>query len=96
MIVVDLQEDPVLLTPEDSKEKPYVAILKVCDESLLLPIWTMYQGIVLGIQIMSFCRHHQDLWLITPVTYLDDIRTLEKYDAKNRVSDFQFFLCLNL
>ena len=26
-----VQEDPVLLTPEDSTEKPYVAILKVCD-----------------------------------------------------------------
>jgi hypothetical protein len=25
------QEDPVLLTPEDRTQKPYVAIIKVCD-----------------------------------------------------------------
>jgi hypothetical protein len=35
------QEDPVLLTPEDSNQKPYVAILKVCvrirDQNQTLP-----------------------------------------------------------
>jgi len=27
-----VQEDPVLLTPEDRTQKPYVAIIKVCDQ----------------------------------------------------------------
>ena len=28
-----VQEDPVLLTPEDRSQKPYVAIVKVCDQT---------------------------------------------------------------